>query len=113
MIDAGWLRHAKMGVVVVNTARALIDATVRVYAADTLSSGSAADRPSPLLDPALADQTIFTPHSAAQTVEVVDNMGREAVQAVPGVMRGETPLNIVGPPRDRMSCSAHPTWRPR
>lgn len=117
VIDAGWLRHAKTGVIVVNTARAslidesamaaaLTDATVRVYAADTLSSESAADRPSPLLDPALADQTIFTPHSAAQTVEAVDNMSRGAVNAVLAVMRGETPVNIVALPRDQMNTSA-------
>ena len=107
LVDAAWLVHAKPGLILVNTARAnlvdevavakaLTDGTVQVYAVDTLSaeSGQAA---SPLLSEALVDRTIFTPHSAAQTVEAVDGMSVGALSAVLAVLRGDTPPNIVGP----------------
>ncbi|MEV0374684.1 NAD(P)-dependent oxidoreductase [Streptomyces sp. NPDC050636] len=108
LIDAAWLAHARPGLILVNTARAglvdeqalanaLTDGTVQVYASDTLSSESG-DANSPLLAKGLADRTIFTPHSAAQTVEAVDSMSLGTVTAVLAVLRGDTPPNIVLPP---------------
>lgn len=108
LIDTAWLANAKPGLILVNTARAnlvdeaalvqaLTDGTLRVYAVDTLSSESG-EEPSPLLSGALVDRTIFTPHSAAQTVEAVDSMSVGALAAVLAVLRGDTPPNIVSPP---------------
>jgi D-3-phosphoglycerate dehydrogenase / 2-oxoglutarate reductase len=51
-----------------------------------------------LLDEALSDRTIFTPHCAAQTVEAIDNMGRGAVDAVLAVLSGQSPPNMVPTP---------------
>jgi D-3-phosphoglycerate dehydrogenase len=107
LIDTAWLAHAKPGLILVNTARAnlvdegalvqaLTDGTLRVYAADTLSSESGRAT-SPLLSEALVDRTIFTPHSAAQTVEAVDRMSVGALAAVLAVLRGVAPPNIVIP----------------
>jgi len=39
---------------------------------------------------------ILTPHSAAQTVEAVDNMGVGAAAAVLAVLAGTAPPNVVG-----------------
>lgn len=108
LIDTAWLANAKPGLILVNTARAnlvdeaalvqaLTDGTLRVYAVDTLSSESG-EEPSPLLSEALVDRTIFTPHSAAQTVEAVDSMSVGALAAVLAVLRGDTPPNIVSLP---------------
>lgn len=108
VIDANWLQQAKPGVVLVNTARATLvdepalaaalrDGRVQVYAADTIATELATGSPSPLLNGALIDQTNFTPHWAAQTVEAVDNMSAGVVAAVLAVLRSETPPNIVPP----------------
>jgi D-3-phosphoglycerate dehydrogenase len=105
LVDANFLGRVKPECILINTARAaLVDesavagalrsGTLRRYAADTLGSESAAVT-SPLLTDPLADRTLFTPHTAAQTVEAVDWMGRGAVDAVLAVLRGETPPNVV------------------
>jgi D-3-phosphoglycerate dehydrogenase len=91
----------------VNTARAsLVDedalaealraGRIQVYATDTLSTESGST--SPLLEAVLEDRTIFTPHSAAQTVEAVDLMSGGAVDAVLAVLRGEQPPHLVTAP---------------
>ena len=106
VVDAGWLAHVKNGVIIINTARAalvdedalaasLADGTVAAYAADTLSSETGKGSAHVLLDEALSDRTIFTPHWAAQTVEAVDNMGRGAVDAVLAILSGQSPPNLV------------------
>ncbi|MGC0363473.1 D-3-phosphoglycerate dehydrogenase [Rhodococcus sp. 27YEA15] len=105
IIDSKWLDRIPAGRILVNTARAnlvdenaLADALrtrhVLAYAADSLSVESGQGE-SPLLAEDLAAWTIFTPHSAAQTVEAVDNMGGAATEAVLAVLRGETPENVV------------------
>jgi D-3-phosphoglycerate dehydrogenase len=106
IIDAAWLAGARPGLLLVNTARAslvdetalafaLADGRIGGYAADTLTAEYDHARVSPLLDPRLADRTIFTPHSAAQTVAAVDNMGRAATDAVLALLQGRTPPNVV------------------
>ncbi|UKY54177.1 NAD(P)-dependent oxidoreductase [Streptomyces inhibens] len=111
LIDAAWLAAARPGLILVNTARAglvdeaalakaLDEGKVRVYASDTLSS-EAGEATSPLLTEALADRTIFTPHSAAQTVEAVDSMSLGTVSAVLAVLRGDAPANIVPLPSSK------------
>jgi D-3-phosphoglycerate dehydrogenase / 2-oxoglutarate reductase len=106
IIDAAWLARAKPGLLLVNTARAalvdetalalaLADGRIAGYAADTLTTESDDAQGSPLLDPSLADRTVFTPHSAAQTVVAVDNMGRAATDAVLAILQGRTPPNVV------------------
>lgn len=108
VVDASWLAGVKPGMILVNTARAslvdepalaaaLRDGRVAAYAADTLAGEGTGSTSSPMLDPDLADRTIFTPHSAAQTVEAVDNMGRGATDAVLAVLRGEVPPHVVPP----------------
>jgi D-3-phosphoglycerate dehydrogenase len=109
IVDATWLGSAAGGLILVNTARAtlvdeeavataLADGRLACYAADDLGGGHA-EADSPLLHPHLADQVILTPHSAAQTVEAVDNMGAGATAAVLAVLAGTAPANIVTPPR--------------
>jgi len=106
VVDASWLAQVKNGVILINTARAalvdedalaasLADGTVAAYAADTLSVETGKASAHVLLDEALSDHTIFTPHWAAQTVEAVDNMGRGAVDAVLAVLSDQSPPNLV------------------
>lgn len=106
VVSATWLEHAAAGLILLNTARAslvdeqavataLAEDRLGCYAADDLGSGHAEAR-SPLLAPDLADRVILTPHSAAQTVEAVDNMGVGAAAAVLAVLAGATPPNVVG-----------------
>ncbi len=112
LVDHQWLAHAKAGVILVNTARArlvdesalahaLASGAVSIYATDTLSTEAgqvATDGLAhPLLHADLRDRTLFTPHSAAQTVEAVDAMSHGTVQAVLSMLRGETPANLVRP----------------
>lgn len=110
LVDAEWLATAREGLVLVNTARAVLvdDAAladalrsgrVAAYASDTPPAEPGLPPESPLLDADLADCTVFTPHSAAQTVQAVDGMGRGAVDAVLAVRRGGTPFTLVDPPR--------------
>ncbi|MFP5282937.1 MAG: NAD(P)-dependent oxidoreductase, partial [Actinomycetes bacterium] len=86
VVDAAWLGAARPGLVLVNTARAnLVDEAalaaalhagrVAAYAADTVSGEGQGTASSPLLDPALAEVTVLTPHVAAQTMGAVDKMG--------------------------------------
>ncbi len=104
LVDAAWLAGAD-GLILLNTARAsLVDeqavadalrtGQLRIYAADELGGGIG-ETGSPLLAADLIDQVILTPHSAAQTVEAVDNMGRGAVAAVLAVLSGRTPEHVV------------------
>jgi D-3-phosphoglycerate dehydrogenase / 2-oxoglutarate reductase len=109
IIGQEWLATAKPGLILVNTARAnLVDEAavaaalsahqMSMYAADTLSSQSSLTGPgdqNPLLSPELADRTIFTPHTAAHTVEAVDKMSIGTVNAVLALLRGHTPPNPV------------------
>lgn len=106
LVDADWLAAAKPGMLLVNTARAILvdEAAVAAalrsgalggYAADTLSTEVDAGSGSPLLGPDLADLTIFTPHTAAQTIEAIDRMGHGVTDAVLAVLRGETPHHLV------------------
>jgi D-3-phosphoglycerate dehydrogenase len=114
MIDARWLAQARAGLILVNTARAaLVDedaiadalesGRLACYATDTLSTEPGADRASPgagehptsrLFDARLAESTIFSPHAGAQTVEAVDRMGRDAVDAVLAFLRGVVPPTL-------------------
>jgi D-3-phosphoglycerate dehydrogenase len=104
LVDEEWLSGAK-GLILINTARSsLVDETavagalraglLRTYAADEVGAGHG-ETDSPLLAGDLVDQVILTPHSAAQTVEAVDNMGCGAVDAVLAVMAGRTPDHVV------------------
>ncbi len=104
LVDSGWLSEAK-GLILINTARsslvdetavagALRDGRLKAYAADEVGSGHG-ESESPLFADDLIDQVILTPHSAAQTVEAVDNMGSGAVDAVLAVMAGRVPDHVV------------------
>jgi D-3-phosphoglycerate dehydrogenase len=105
LVDAAWLRRARPGLVVVNTARAdLVDedavaealraGRLGAYAADTLATeGTAAA--SPLLAEDLADRVLITPHIAAQTVEAVDRMSSAATAEVLAVLSGADPAHPV------------------
>lgn len=105
LVDAGRLAHMRRGTVLVNTARgdlvdeaaiaeALRDGILAGYAADTLDGDTAAQG-SPLLDPALADRVIVTPHLGAQTTQAVDNMGSISLADALAVLRGEEPAHPV------------------
>jgi D-3-phosphoglycerate dehydrogenase len=98
VVDASWLAQVKNGVDEGALAASLADGTVAAYAADTLSLETGKGSAHVLLDEALSDHTIFTPHWAAQTVEAVDNMGRGAVDAVLAVLSGQSPPNLVATP---------------
>jgi len=104
LVDSGWLSEAK-GLILINTARsslvdetavagALRDGRLKAYAADEVGAGHG-ESESPLFADDLIDQVILTPHSAAQTVEAVDNMGSGAVDAVLAVMAGRVPDHVV------------------
>lgn len=106
LVDGPWVASCAPGQVLVNTARAgLVDETavadglrsghLRAYAADTLSTESATESPSPLLAPDLADVVVLTPHLGAQTVEAVDLMGSMAVDNVLAVLAGGEPVHPV------------------
>ncbi|MFI7490199.1 NAD(P)-dependent oxidoreductase [Micromonospora echinaurantiaca] len=105
LIDAAWLGNCRVGLVLVNTARAdlvdeqaLADALrgnlIGAYAADTLA-GESRGGPSPLLAADLADRVVVTPHLGAQTVEAVDRMGSLAVADVLAVLAGTSPTHPV------------------
>jgi D-3-phosphoglycerate dehydrogenase / 2-oxoglutarate reductase len=105
VVDARWLAASPGGLVLVNTARAsLVDETavadalrdgrLAAYAADDLAAGHGATS-GPLLADDLAGRVVLTPHSAAQTVEAVDNMGTGATDAVLALLSGSTPEHLV------------------
>jgi D-3-phosphoglycerate dehydrogenase len=105
IVDDAFLQQVKPGTILVNTARAsLVDesavaAALRAnrllgYAADVLGSEAGAAE-NPLLAADLAGRTVLTPHTAAQTIEAVDGMGRGSVDAVLAVLRDEQPANLV------------------
>lgn len=105
VVDERFLSLVKSDLVLVNTARAtLVDepalatalraGRLRCYASDVLGSESG-DHANPLLAADLLDHTVFTPHSAAQTVQAVDGMGRGAVDAVLAHLRGDSPPHLV------------------
>lgn len=106
LVDRDWLSMVKPSLILVNTARAmLVDELavaealaadrLQLYATDTLSAESGTDNR--LLDPQLTDRTIFTPHSAAHTVEAVDKMSGGAAAAVLAILSGDTPADVVRP----------------
>lgn len=105
IVDREWLRRARPGLILVNTARgslvdedAVADAIrsgqLGAYAADAfaIEGGPGAG---PLLAPDIADRVVLTPHWAAQTVEAVDRMGSMAVDAVTAVLDGRVPTHTV------------------
>lgn len=105
LVDAGRLARMRRGTALVNTARgdlvdesalaeALRDGILSAYAADTLDGDTAAHA-SPLLDPALADRVIVTPHLGAQTTQAVDNMGSLSLDDVIAVLKGTEPAHPV------------------
>ena len=105
LVDTGRLAHMRRGTALVNTARgdlvdesalaeALRDGILSAYAADTLDGDTAAQA-SPLLDPALADRVIVTPHLGAQTTQAVDNMGSLSLDDVIAVLKGTEPAHPV------------------
>jgi D-3-phosphoglycerate dehydrogenase len=77
-------------------AEALRDGRLACYATDDL--GTPRDGAAVLLGDDLRDRVIVTPHSAAQTVEAVDNMGIGATEAVLDVLSGRTPASVVAAP---------------
>lgn len=106
VVDRDWLRNARPGLIVVNTARAglvdedavaeaLREGRIAFYAADTVSGEGSPGAGGPLLAADLADQVLLTPHRAAQTVEAVDRMGSSAVDAVLAVLAGRRPDHVV------------------
>lgn len=109
LVDAAWLASARPGLLLINTARpdlvdeaavaaALADGRLGGFGADVLAGDTRGDE-SPLLDPALADRVVVTPHVGAQTVEAVDGMGSIAVDNLLAVLAGEVPPNPVEAPR--------------
>lgn len=105
LVDRRWVRSARAGLILVNTARAtLVDehavadglrsGQLSAYATDVLSTESG-QGPSPLLDPVLADRVTLTPHWAAQTSDAVDRMGTSAVDSVLDVLARRTPAHTV------------------
>jgi len=113
VIDTNWVRHAKTGQTIVNTARGdLVDedavaAALRAgrlyaYAADTLAHEDGTSR-SPLLATDLADHVVVTPHLGAQTVEAVDRMGAMAVEAILDVLADRRPQHLVDPPEEELA----------
>jgi D-3-phosphoglycerate dehydrogenase len=106
VVNRRFLAEVAPETILVNTARAgvvdegalaaaLREGRLARYASDVLANE--AGGPSPLLAEDLAERTLFTPHTAAQTVDAVDRMGRGAVDAVVAALRGETPGHIVVP----------------
>ena len=104
VVDEEFLGRVRPDCILLNTARAaLVDdealaAALRsgrlaCYATDDLGGHE-----SVLLADDLQDRVIVTPHSAAQTVEAVDNMGIGATEAVLDVLAGRTPRNVVAAP---------------
>lgn len=102
VIDTAWLASAAKGLILVNTARAslvdeqsvataLREGRLGCYAGDDLVARDGG----PLLADDLADRVILTPHSAAQTVQAVDQMGQVATEAVLAVLAGRSPSNLV------------------
>ncbi len=111
VVTERFLGLVKPDLILVNTARAtLVDEAalaealragrLRTYASDVLGS-EAGHAANPLLADDLLDRTLFTPHSAAQTVQAVDGMGRGAVDAVLAHLRGDQPPNLVPLPGGR------------
>ena len=105
LIDAASLAGIPRGALIVNAARpdlidehavaaALRTGALDAYAADTLDGDTAADA-SPLLNPALAERVIITPHLGAQTTQAVDNMGRMSLDDAIAVLDGRTPAHPV------------------
>lgn len=107
IVDESWLRRARRGAVIVNTARAdLIDETevasalrdgrLAAFAADVLDR-ERNDAPNPLLADDLADRVTGTPHIAAHTTEAVDAMSDVATRDVLAVLAGHAPAHTVKP----------------
>lgn len=106
VVDDALLALFRPGGILVNTARAVLvdeaavaralrEERLGCYATDDLGPGG---QDNVLLAADLQDRVIVTPHSAAQTVEAVDNMGTGATEAVLDVLAGRTPRSVVPPP---------------
>ncbi len=106
LVNEDWLSNVCSPLVLVNTARAdLVDeaalaaaiarGAVVGYGADTLAHEFGQGSSSPLLDNALADRVVVTPHAAAQTVEAIDAMGATVMDDVVAVLEGRPPIHRV------------------
>lgn len=109
VVDAAFLARLRVGVTVVNTARAdlvdepavavaLREGRLAAYACDTLAAEHGSGDPGPLLSPDLSDRVLVTPHLGGQTEEAVVRMGRMVVADVLAVLRGEDPPHPVNRP---------------
>lgn len=107
VVDHRFLEQVRPGTTLINTARAaLVDEAAVAealrsgrlggYASDVLT-GELTDAPrrNPLLAEDLAGLTVFTPHTAAQTVEAIDRMGRGTVDAVLALLNGDQPQHRI------------------
>jgi len=102
IVDKKWIDQAKVGQIIINTARA--DLVDEIQVAAGLSSGRlgfyAADalvdeKNSVLLDPAMRKQILITAHVAAQTDAAIDQMGEMAVANVLAVLSNKPAINPV------------------
>ncbi|HHW09810.1 MAG TPA: phosphoglycerate dehydrogenase [Firmicutes bacterium] len=101
LIGAEELNMMKSTALLINTARAeIIDeaALCRALREGRLRGAGldVLERDSPFAEELLSmDQVVVTPHSGAHTVEAIARMGREAVDNLLAVMKGERPPGIV------------------
>ncbi len=102
IVDKKWIDQAKVGQIIINTARAdLVDESqvaaglssgrLGFYAADALVD----EKNSVLLDPAMRKQILITAHVAAQTDAAIDQMGEMAVANVLAVLSNKPAINPV------------------
>ncbi|GIW87727.1 MAG: hypothetical protein KatS3mg108_2051 [Isosphaeraceae bacterium] len=101
------LNLVRPGTMLVNTCRGpVVDERAVAWALDQgLLGGYAADvfeeEPPPRDHPLIGrPDCLFTPHSAAQTVEGLINMARGVAEDVIGVLRGQPPRNPVNDPAE-------------
>ncbi len=108
MINRDSLSKVRPGAILINTCRGpVVDEQAVAEALDSgRLAGYGADvfdvEPPPADHPLIGrpDNVLFTPHSAAQTVESLINMSRGVAEDVIGVLRGELPRNPVNDPAE-------------
>lgn len=102
IVDDEWLSQARIGQIIINTARAdlvnekaiakaLFENKINYYAADALED----EQNSPLLSPELKEKVLITAHIAAQTDSAIDQMGSMAVANVLAVLGGSPAINPI------------------